>query len=262
MGRPAYVPPPVAEADLPPPAALFAHPAAPPAPIIAMGLPFPNRLGLAAGFDRSGALLPALAAMGFGHVEVGTVSAQAVGPVDLAPFPSGTRIGVNIGSARRGIDAEVIADYAGLFHRVAASADYVVANLSSPLAARDGDSEGVDLLICRVGEARDALAVRTGRRVPLLIKLAGGAAGSSLPAAIPAARRHGFDGVILVSACVRRIAEVCDSLGRATLISVGGVATAEDVAARIAAGAALVQVYTAFAREGAASLRRLLPACG
>ncbi len=227
-------------------------------PVKAMGLTFSNPLGLAAGFDRTGALIPTLAPLGFGHIEVGTVSPQTAVPADTKPASTGVRIGVNIGSARRGLDERVIADYAAAFRRVAAWADYVVANLSSPFAERDGNSDGVDLLIRHLCEVRDGLSTQTRRRVPLLVKVEGGPQGSVLPAAIAGARRHGLDGIVLVSSCVRRISEVSDYLTGAAVIAVGEVATAEDFEARIAAGAALVQIYTAFVRGGSALPRRIL----
>lgn len=226
-------------------------------PVKAMGIEFPNALGLSAGFDRTGALVPALADMGFGHVEVGTVTATAALSV-TEPTRSGPRIGVNIGSARLGLDTQVIADYCACYRGVAAAADYVVANLSSPHAERDGNSPHVDLLIRRLGEVRDALLRNCGFYVPLLVKVEGGASGSPLPTAISLAKCCALDGVILVSSCTRRIAAIREHLDGLALISVSGIATLEDAEERIAAGATLVQIYTAFVRGGPQSVRAIL----
>lgn len=232
-------------------------------PVKAMGIEFPNALGLSAGFDRTGALVPVLAGVGFGHVEVGTVTAPTAAAAIVEPARSGPRIGVNIGSARLGLDAHVIADYCARYRDVASSADYVVANLSSPYADRDGNSRQVDLLIRRLTEVRDALFRNCGFYVPLLVKVEGGVRGSPLPTAISLAKSCGLDGVVLVSSCTRRIAAVCEYLDGLALISVSGIATLEDAEARIAAGAALVQIYTAFVRGGPQSVRAILGSdCG
>jgi len=225
-------------------------------PVCAMGISFPSALGLAAGIDRTGALVPALAAAGFGHIEVGTVSQAA----ELAAFPTSVSVpvGFNIGSARRGLDAWVIADYVCLFNRVASVADYVVANLSSPRALRDGYSLGVDRLIGRLAEARHSYALRTGRRVPLLVKLDGGLPGTPVPPAVVSASGRGFDGVILVCSRLSRISELADPMRGAALISVGGILTPQDIEARLSAGASLVQVHGAFVRGGLATARALL----
>ncbi len=229
-------------------------------PVRAIGLAFANPLGLAAGFDRTGALLPTLASLGFGHVEVGTIT-RGTASLRLASA-GGSRlcVGVNIGSQRSGLDDKVIDDYVAAFERVCNRADYVAINLSSPLLARGGDTPGVDALVDRLSEAWGISCAETGRCVPLLIKVACGAPGTPLPAAIAAIRRHKLSGVVLVSSSLKQIAAVCNYLEGAAVISVGGVASGADVESRLAAGAALVQVYTAFVRDGPGSPRRILAA--
>jgi dihydroorotate dehydrogenase len=136
----------------------------------AMGLAFANPLGLAAGVDRTGALIPSLNAHGFGHIEIGTITPA------------------------RG--------YAG--------------------------------------------------------KLEAGRRGTPFPTAVLVMRSAGIDGVVLVSEDLDRIRAIATHLDGLTVISVGGVQTAEDVQARIAAGASLVQVHRAFAVGGAPRIRRIL----
>lgn len=224
-------------------------------PVQAMGLDFANPLGLAAGFDRTGRLLPTLTSLGFGHVEVGTITRGA------ARVPAGgsrVRVGVNIGSARRGIDGKVIDDYVAAFARVCDRADYVAINLSSPFLARNGDTPGVDALVERLSETWHIRCAETGRRVPLLAKVACHPPGTPLPAAIAAVRRHGLSGVVLVSSSLTQIAAVCNYLEGATVISVGGVASGADVEARLAAGATLVQIYSALVRDGPSCPQRIL----
>jgi len=225
-----------------------------------MGLDFSNPLGLAAGVDRTGCLLPTLASLGFGHVEVGTITRGTTGVRLSTAMRPRLRVGVNIGSARRGLDDKVIDDYVAAFERVCDQADYVAVNLSSPFLERSGDTPGVDSLVRRLGEAWAGHCAETGHRVPLLIKLACGAPGTALPAAITAVRRHKLSGVVLVSSSLVQIAAVCNYLEGAAVISVGGVASAVDVAARLAAGAALVQIHTALVRDGPGGPKRILAA--
>ena len=66
-----------------------------------MGLDFSNPLGLAAGFDRTGCLLPTLASLGFGHVEVGTITRGTTGVRLATARRPRLRVGVNIGLVRR-----------------------------------------------------------------------------------------------------------------------------------------------------------------
>ena len=221
----------------------------------AMGLTFANPVGLAAGVDRSGQQAAALSELGFGHVEIGTVVAGQAAMID-APR-CGSRLGINIGSSRQGLDPQVIEDYATALRAAYESADYLCANLSSPFAGRDGDTIGVDQLVSRMKREVEACAARIGRRVPLLIKVEGGFKGSPLPAAIAATRHHGLDGLVLVSTCPERIAAICQYINGATVISVGGIASGADISARLGAGASLVQIYTAFVRDGALGLHRM-----
>ena len=200
-----------------------------PRSVTALGLTFANRLGLAAGFDRTGELLPSLRTVGFGHVEVGTITpatghASALGRSDLR-----MQIGANIGSARPGLDEGVIEDYTRTMKQVFGLCDYM-----------------------------DVVSAVRGRRLPLLLKLEGGLNGKSFPAAIMATRVHGLDGIVLVSDCLDRIRAISAYLGGLSIISVGGVRSADDVRARVAAGAALVQIHSAYANGGVARIRRIL----
>jgi dihydroorotate dehydrogenase len=223
-----------------------------------MALTFANAVGLAAGIDRTGRNLASLAETGVGHVEVGTVTDSRVIALNRASLPYGFRVGVNFASPRPGIDATVIEDYAGLMRALWSQADYLVANLSSPSAGRTGDTPGVEQLIERLAGVREALRRETGSCKPLLVKIRAGSPGTPLPRALAAAGRLGLHGVVLVTPLVERLAECCGRLGAANLISVGGIATAADAAARLAAGAKLVQTYSVFATEGPAGVTRLL----
>jgi dihydroorotate dehydrogenase len=223
-----------------------------------MGIDFANPLGLAAGFDRTGHLLASLAPLGFGHIELGTITPGTANVTLPAAAATHLRIGVNIGSSRRGLNDRVIDDYLAALSRVWAGADYIVANLSSPFLERDGNVPGVEMLIERLAHAWRDQRRETGRQVPILIKIAYPSTGAPVCAALAEARKQKLSGVVLVSSCPRQIASACEWLDGAAVISVGGVASAEDVRSRLAAGAALVQIHTALVRDGPGTPHRIL----
>jgi dihydroorotate dehydrogenase len=172
----------------------------PATPIEVMGLRFRNRIGLGAGFDKDGVAIRGWAALGFGHVELGTVTprpqpgnpkprlfrltddealvnrmgfnnagadALAARIHDARPeLPAGFVIGVNIGRNRDTPDEDAIADYVAAARAVADVADYLAVNVSSPNTPGLRDLEDpmrlADLLV----------AVRAAApRAPTLIKL-------------------------------------------------------------------------------------------
>src|SRR6476469_6516698 len=169
----------------------------------ALGLEFPGPLGLAAGFDKDARGTRGLAALGFGFVEVGTVTARAqpgnprprmfrltadralvnrmgfnnagaaAAAARLARARGGLVVGVNIGKTRAVPDADAAADYAASARAVAAVADYVVVNVSSPNTPGLRDLQAADRLRPVLVAVRSALdAAVPGRRVPLLVKIA------------------------------------------------------------------------------------------
>lgn len=227
-------------------------------PLMAMGLEFANPLGLAAGYDRTGELAPSLLSSGFGHVEVGTINSATAYTGPHTRTAGGARLGINIGSIRPGLDDLVIEDFVMRLKQAARVGDYVVANLSASNLHRNGNSPGVDKLVQNLSATRDALSTACDRRVPVLVKLKSGPHGAAVPAAIAAARLHGLDGIVLVSDCLHQLHAISTYVGGLTVISVGGVRTSEDVRARIAAGAALVQVHRAFAEGGSRLLHSIL----
>lgn len=152
----------------------------------ALGLDFPSPLGVAAGFDKNGLLVPLLDALGFGFVEVGTVTPRPWGgnprprifrlPADEAivnrmGLPNGGaaaaawrlralrgvvrgRIGVNVGRVADGHGDDAVSDYVEGVRQVAPFADYICLNVSCPNTddgrAFDSDAEGFDRLIAAV----------------------------------------------------------------------------------------------------------------
>jgi dihydroorotate dehydrogenase len=152
----------------------------------AFGLPFPNPVGVAAGFDKNARVPRALAALGFGHVEVGGVTAEpqpgnprprmfrlredralvnrmgfnnegadAVG-ARLADLELSVPLGVNVGKSKSTPLEEAESDYLYTYERVADSADYVVVNVSSPNTPGLRSLQRRDRLESILGTLRDA----------------------------------------------------------------------------------------------------------
>jgi dihydroorotate dehydrogenase len=200
-----------------------------------MGLRFPSPIGLAAGFDKNARRIRSLAALGFGHLEVGTITAQAQAPnpppnlfrlpldralVNRLGFPNEgaervaarlaaarpsvrVPIGVSIGKSRAvAADsiAEVIADYASAFDRVRSVADFVVVNVSSP------NTEGLRTLQGR-DHARallSALQQRGGSSCRLLVKVSPDLDEAQLDALCSVVDSVSLDGVVAVNTTVTR----------------------------------------------------------
>ncbi|MDW8245803.1 MAG: quinone-dependent dihydroorotate dehydrogenase [Sandaracinaceae bacterium] len=171
-------------------------------PVRAMGLEFPTPIGLAAGFDKNGVAIPAWFAMGFGFVEVGTITprAQAGNPKprlfrlpkdkallnrmgfnnDGAPALAqrlarlGCKngiVGVNIGKQRETPIQEAAEDYATCASILAPFADYLVINVSSPNTPGLRSLQSLHHLESITDAVRDAITRSGTRHLPLLIKI-------------------------------------------------------------------------------------------
>jgi dihydroorotate dehydrogenase len=294
----------------------------------ALGLEFAHPIGLAAGFDKNGVAYEALAALGFGHVEVGTVTAQAQPgnpkprlfrlPADRALInrmgfnnwganvvktqltrQRSVPLGVNIGKTKVVPEAEAVADYVTSARLLGPLADYVVVNVSSPNTPGLRALQAVERLRPLLSAVKAELSSQRVRR-PLLVKIAPDLSDDDIDAIADLALDVGLDGIIATNTTLSRAGlrtvnervEACGAGGlsgavlkarslqvlerlyarvgkRLTLVSVGGIETAEDVWARLRAGASLVQVYTGFVYGGPLTvwsmhrgLRRLLKESG
>jgi len=296
-------------------------------PVEAMGLHFPNRLGLAAGFDKNAVGIDGLAALGFGHVEVGTVTGRpqpgnpqprlfrlpadravvnrmgfnndgaAVVSQRLAGWRARPRrhapvLGVNIGKTKVVPDddqAAVEDDYRLSTRLLAPYADYLVVNVSSPNTPGLRSLQSVERLGPLLAAVRQQADDVTDRRVPLLVKIAPDLVDddvlavadlalelaldgitatnttvsreglASSPAEVEAAGAGGLSGRPLAARAEAVMRLLRDRVGPGlTLVGVGGITTAEDARARLAAGATLLQGYSAFVYEGPLWPRRLL----
>ena len=174
-------------------------------PVEVMGLKFPNPVGLAAGLDKNGDYFEALGDLGFGFVEIGTVTpkAQAGNPEPrLFRLPEQNAIinrmgfnnkgvahlvdqvrrrrftgvlGINIGKNKTTPDEQALADYLLGLRAVYAYADYVTVNISSPNTPGLRDlqfGESLEHLVAGVKQEQAALAAASGRYVPIAVKIA------------------------------------------------------------------------------------------
>ena len=209
-------------------------------PVTLAGLAFPNRIGLAAGLDKNGGCIDAFGAMGFGFVEVGTVTplAQPGNPKPrlfrltesealinrlgfnndgLAAFVANVRrarfragggiLGLNIGKNAATPIERAADDYVIALAGVYPHADYVTVNISSPntkdLRALQGDA-ALDALLATLCARRAELAVEHGRQVPMFVKIAPDLAPEEVEAIAATLRRHPVDGVIATNTTLSR----------------------------------------------------------
>ncbi|MDB5751041.1 MAG: dihydroorotate dehydrogenase [Ramlibacter sp.] len=209
-------------------------------PVELAGLRFPNRVGLAAGLDKNARCIDALGAMGFGFVEVGTVTPKGqpgnpkprmfrlpranalinrlgfnndgleafLANVQRASFRAqGRLLGLNIGKNAATPIEQATADYLACLEGVYPHADYVTVNISSPntknLRALQSD-QALDSLLSAVAARRGQLAARHGRRVPLFVKIAPDLDQAQVEVIAATLRRHGMDGVVATNTTIVR----------------------------------------------------------
>jgi dihydroorotate dehydrogenase len=303
---------PVIRASGVPPLSWLARAATAPEPSLrtrALGLVFDSPFGVAAGFDKDVRMVAGLGALGFGHVEVGTLTAipQPGNPkprlfrliadravINRMGFNNGGAeaaasrlrrlrrrrnrpvIGVNIGKSRVVEVADATADYVRSTRLLAPLADYLVVNVSSPNTPGLRGLQAVETLRPLLEAVRDAAGA-----TPLLVKIAPDLADDEVQAVARMAVDVGLAGLIATNTTISRegLRSGADVVARAgdgglsgaplrarslsvlrlvrevvpdefTVVSAGGVETADDVRERLDAGADLVQGYTAFLYRG------------
>jgi dihydroorotate dehydrogenase, subfamily 2 len=291
-------------------------PRIPELPVQVLGLNFPNPVGLAAGLDKNADYVDALGALGFGFIEVGTVTPK---PQPGNPKPRLFRlapehaiinrmgfnnlgvdhlvknlknrryrgiVGVNIGKNLSTKVEDAAQDYLTCLRAVYEVADYVVVNLSSPntpgLRSLQFGEQLAQLLRLLKTE-QESLQKATGRRVPMLLKVAPDLSEAEARSIARTVMNEGFDGLIATNTTLSRggvesspymneagglsgapltqasttvLAHLWDATsGRLPLIGVGGIMKGEDAAAKGEAGASLVQLYSGFIYRGPALIR-------
>jgi dihydroorotate dehydrogenase len=209
-------------------------------PVVLAGLAFPNRVGLAAGLDKNARCIDGLAAMGFGFIEVGTVTPKPqpgnpkprmfrlpqanalinrlgfnndgleafVANVKRSSFRAKGRIlGLNIGKNATTPIENATSDYLICLEGVYPHADYVTINISSPntsnLRSLQGD-QALDSLLGAIAQRRQALQERHGRRVPIFVKIAPDLDQAQVDEIAAALKRHGMDGVVATNTTTSR----------------------------------------------------------
>jgi dihydroorotate dehydrogenase len=207
-------------------------------PVEAFGLSFPNRVGLAAGYDKDGEAWPGLATLGFGHIEVGTVTPlpQPGNPrprvfrlveqrslINRMGFPGkgaayvaerlarprrkGLIIGANIGKQKDTPLEAAVADYEQLMIVLAPHADYIAVNISSPNTPglrQLQDRSALEGLLDSLVSRRNELSDRLGRELPVLVKLAPDLDDDQLRTAVDVIVDAGIDGIIATNTTVER----------------------------------------------------------
>lgn len=275
----------------------------------ALGLDFPSPFGVAAGFDKDGEAVDGLGVLGFGHVEVGTVTAVAQpgnprprlfrlvadravinrmgfnnsGALAVAARLRTARrrsirpvIGANIGKSRVVSVDDAIDDYLVSTRLLAPVCDYLAVNVSSPNTPGLRGLQELDRLSPLLTAVKEA-----AQGTPVLVKIAPDLDDTEVRRIAELAVALGLDGIIATNTTLSRsglrtppgtiadagagglsgaplaarsleVLRVIRSTVRSDLcvISVGGVETAADVAARLDAGATLVQGYTGFLYRG------------
>lgn len=203
----------------------------------AMGIRFPNPVGLAAGFDKHGTAREAFRKLGFGFVEIGTVTPQpqpgnpkprifrlvehsalinrmgfnSVGleqfKNNLAASPSNVLTGINIGKNATTPLSHSIQDYLTCLRAVYELADYITVNISSPNTEGLRDLQAPDMLNALLGtlhRERELLADATGSRKPLAVKIAPDLDTVQVAAIAKLIRTHSVDGVIATNTTLSR----------------------------------------------------------
>ena len=204
-----------------------------------LGLSFPNRVGVAAGLDKNAVAVRGLARLGFGFVEVGTVTPRPQpgnpkprlfrltedrGLINRLGFNSegaqvvaarlarlrgrlDVPVGVNIGKNRETPNDEAVRDYRACLAMVNDFADYVTVNLSSPNTPGLRDLQApaaAGALVSELVQERDRLAAKGSGRTPLLVKIAPDLAPQDLAATVVAVHEAGADGIVAVNTTLSR----------------------------------------------------------
>ncbi|MDP3584524.1 MAG: quinone-dependent dihydroorotate dehydrogenase [Thiobacillus sp.] len=206
-------------------------------PVQVMGIDFPNAVGLAAGLDKDGAHIHALAALGFGFIEIGTVTPrpQSGNPkprmfrlpaaeaiinrmgfnnlgVDnlvrnVAASGFGGVLGINIGKNKDTPNDQAVDDYLACLDKVYAHARYVTVNISSPNTANLRElqkDEALDALLSAIKHRQSDLAQQHGKYVPIALKIAPDLDDAQIAAIAALLMMHRIDAVIATNTTLAR----------------------------------------------------------
>ena len=260
------------------------------------GKTFANPLGLAAGFDKNATMVRTLHALGFGYIEVGTITpkpqignpkprlfrfvnqeslqnamgfnnegAKIIKARLQRIYPASFPIGVNIGKNKTTPQEKALDDYRFLIEEFRDLADYLVVNISSPNTPNLRDLQNEKFIKDLFTMAKDIT------KTPILLKIAPDMSEAQAVALTATAVETGADGIIATNTSIdykllkgaknfggvsgkvlkeksftifKAVAK--ELFGKTTLISVGGIDSAEEAYKRVRHGASLVQIYSAF----------------
>lgn len=288
-------------------------------PVTLLGLTFPNPVGLAAGLDKNGTCIQALSALGFGFIEVGTVTPRPqagnakprmfriperealinrmgfnndgvdalVERVKKAQFKG--VLGINIGKNKDTPDSEGNDDYLYCLEKVYPHASYVAVNISSPNTPGLREFQhGTHLssLLSALKHKQGELHAQYQRYVPILVKIAPDMSEEQVHGFARAMQEFGLDGIIATNTTLERESVAgCEHANEAgglsgqpltdrsetiirwlravlpadyPIIGAGGISSAKQAQARLAAGANLLQVYTGFIYHGPALIKEIV----
>ncbi len=209
-------------------------------PVTVMGLTFPNPVGLAAGLDKNGDYIDGLARLGFGFLEIGTITprpqdgnpkprlfripeAQGIinrmgfnnagvdsllHNVQAAEFPKkGGILGINIGKNATTPIEKAAEDYLICLEKVYNDASYIAVNISSPNTKNLRElqkDDALDDLLAQMKAKQEQLADNYGKYVPMALKIAPDLDDDQITAIADALRRHRMDGVIATNTTLSR----------------------------------------------------------
>jgi dihydroorotate dehydrogenase len=264
--------------------------------VTVFGVDFPNRVGLAAGMDKNGVALDAWRALGFGFVEVGTVTAEAQPGNDkprlfrlpgqeavinrmgfnnrgaaalahrLARWQRQVPLGISLGKSKVTPLDLAAHDYRVSYDLLAPHADYIAVNVSSP------NTPGLRQLQDKAH--LDAILTALKGDVPVLVKLAPDLTDHALAEALEVGQANGIAGIIATNTTINhggetgglsgaplreRAREVVSFVHKESglpVVGVGGIMGPDDAARMFDAGASLIQLYTGFIYHGPALVRR------
>jgi len=254
-------------------------------PVKAMGLTFPNPVGLAAGFDRTAKTLSYSEIIGFGFIEIGTLNIDATKALDKTTLTTLQNLskatsnkseskhpqqwGINLGSLRNTLDEHTVADYSRGMNLFWPYADYLVINLSRPESdarALKLDMYGLDLFLTNIKFEHQALCTEKRKYIPVLAKLAiDYHHNESMADLLLLLKNRSYDGAILAFENWPNIQQISDYLTNLKtkiddfpFIVVGGIRSTEDAQQLIYSGASLVQTYTSLVQQGPIQTRQMI----
>ena len=244
-------------------------------PVSCMGLAFPNRLGIAAGFDHSGTLGRAAGNLGFGAIELGSWTQENWPRIVCEQYPEAildTRVGIRLAATAPASPEQETVQLLHLIERAWSTADYLT--ISPGWLQQSVPFRQLHTNLLRLRETQQALERRTRKFCPIVYKLRVQPGNEDVCNLVPYLRCQGVDGILIsfdfgkpvthahyrrwrepaLQASTCRTIEACryHLKGSSALLTSGGVGSRQDYLDRINAGADLVQLHNALVFEGPA----------